>query len=81
RSWLVWDVPFTREYVGDVPTEMFYHFFKSWSDAAKANINIKARAHNDHHLIESVFKAFAKAIKMAKTNEGHHDIPSTKGTL
>ena len=81
RPWLVWDVPFKREYVGDVPTELFHHFFKSWSDHAKANINIKARAENDHHLIESVFKAFAKAIKMAKANEGHHDIPSTKGTL
>lgn len=81
RPWLVWDVPFTREYVGDVPTEMFHHFFKSWSDAAKANINIRARAENDHHLIESVFKAFAKAVKMAKATEGHHDIPSTKGTL
>jgi imidazoleglycerol-phosphate dehydratase / histidinol-phosphatase len=81
RPWLVWDVKFTREYVGDVPTEMFYHFFKSWSDHAKANLNIKANADNDHHLIESVFKAFAKAIKAAKSRDEMMEIPSTKGIL
>ena len=65
RNWLVWEAEFKREYVGDVPTEMFYHFFKSFSDAAKCNLNIKAEGDNEHHKIESIFKAFAKSIKMA----------------
>ena len=65
RSWLVWDAEFKREKIGEMPTEMFYHFFKSFSDAAKCNLNIKAEGENEHHKIESIFKAFAKAIKMA----------------
>jgi imidazoleglycerol-phosphate dehydratase/histidinol-phosphatase len=82
RNWLVWDVQFKREYVGDVPTEMFYHFFKSFSDAAKCNLNIKAEGENEHHKIESIFKAFAKAIKMAiMANENSDALPTTKGIL
>jgi imidazoleglycerol phosphate dehydratase HisB len=82
RSWLVWDVEFKREYVGDVPTEMFYHFFKSFSDAAKCNLNIKAEGDNEHHKIESIFKAFAKSIKMAVAKDENNDtLPSTKGSL
>jgi imidazoleglycerol phosphate dehydratase HisB len=82
RNWLVWDVQFKREYVGDVPTEMFYHFFKSFSDAAKCNLNIKAEGENEHHKIESIFKAFAKAIKMAVTKDENNDtLPTTKGSL
>ncbi len=82
RSWLVWDVQFTREYVGDVPTEMFYHFFKSFSDAAKCNLNIKAEGENEHHKIESIFKAFAKSIKMAVAVDENSDaLPTTKGVL
>lgn len=82
RSWLVWDVNFKREYVGDVPTEMFYHFFKSFSDAAKCNLNIKAEGDNEHHKIESIFKAFAKSIKMAvAVNENSDALPTTKGIL
>ena len=82
RSWLVWDVQFKREYVGDVPTEMFYHFFKSFCDAAKCNLNIKAEGDNEHHKIESIFKAFAKAIKMAvAVNENSDALPTTKGIL
>ena len=82
RPWLVWDVNFTREKIGDVPTEMFYHFFKSFSDQARCNLNIKASGDNEHHIIESVFKAFAKAILMAKTRtENDLSIPSTKGSL
>ncbi|HEX5151784.1 MAG TPA: imidazoleglycerol-phosphate dehydratase HisB [Parafilimonas sp.] len=82
RSWLVWDVAFKREYVGDVPTEMFYHFFKSFSDAAKCNLNVKAEGDNEHHKIESIFKAFAKSIKMAvAVNENSDALPTTKGVL
>ena len=82
RSWLMWDVNFKREYVGDVPTEMFYHFFKSFSDAAKCNLNIKAEGDNEHHKIESIFKAFAKSIKMAvSVNENSDALPTTKGIL
>jgi imidazoleglycerol-phosphate dehydratase / histidinol-phosphatase len=82
RSWLVWDVKFNREYVGDVPTEMFYHFFKSFSDAAKCNLNIKAEGDNEHHKIESIFKAFAKSIKMAvSVNKNSDALPTTKGIL
>jgi imidazoleglycerol-phosphate dehydratase/histidinol-phosphatase len=65
RNWIVWEADFKREKVGDVPTEMFYHFFKSFSDASKCNLNIKAEGQNEHHKIEAIFKAFAKAIKMA----------------
>jgi len=82
RNWLVWDAEFKREKVGDMPTEMFYHFFKSFSDAAKANLNIKAEGQNEHHKIEAIFKAFAKAIKMAvKRDVNKMVLPSTKGML
>lgn len=82
RNWLVWDATFKREKVGDVPTEMFIHFFKSFSDAAKCNLNIKAEGENEHHKIEAIFKAFAKAIKMAVRRDAEKLIlPSTKGVL
>ena len=82
RNWIVWDAEFKREKVGDMPTEMFYHFFKSFSDAAKCNLNIKAEGENEHHKIESIFKAFAKAIKMAiKRDPEKLVLPSTKGVL
>lgn len=82
RNWIVWDADFKREKVGDMPTEMFYHFFKSFSDAAKCNLNIKAEGHNEHHKIEAIFKAFAKAIKMAiKRDAEKMVLPSTKGLL
>ena len=82
RAWIVWDAEFKREKVGDVPTEMFYHFFKSFSDAARCNLNIKAEGDNEHHKIEAIFKAFAKAIKMAiKRDAEKLVLPSTKGVL
>jgi imidazoleglycerol-phosphate dehydratase/histidinol-phosphatase len=82
RPWLVWKVKFKRNRIGDVPTEMFEHFFKSFTDAAKCNLNIKAKGENEHHKIESVFKAFAKAIKMAvKRDINNNQLPSTKGML
>jgi imidazoleglycerol-phosphate dehydratase/histidinol-phosphatase len=82
RAWLVWDADFKREKVGDVPTEMFYHFFKSFTDAAKCNLNIKAEGQNEHHKIEAIFKVFAKAIKMAvKRDVNNMVLPSTKGLL
>jgi len=82
RAWLVWDAKFKREYVGDMPTEMFMHFFKSFSDAANANLNIKAKGKNEHHKIESIFKGFARAIKAAvKRDTEKIVLPSTKGTL
>jgi imidazoleglycerol-phosphate dehydratase/histidinol-phosphatase len=82
RNWIVWDAEFKRERVGDVPTEMFYHFFKSFSDAAKCNLNVKAEGDNEHHKIEAIFKAFAKAIKMAiKRDAEKLVLPSTKGLL
>jgi imidazoleglycerol-phosphate dehydratase/histidinol-phosphatase len=82
RSWLVWDASFNREKVGDMPTEMFYHFFKSFSDASKCNLNIKAEGSNEHHKIEAIFKAVAKSIKMAiRKDLNNHQIPSTKGIL
>jgi imidazoleglycerol-phosphate dehydratase / histidinol-phosphatase len=82
RPWLVWDVSFRRERVGDVPTEMFFHFFKSFSDAARCNLNIKVEGDNEHHKIEAVFKAFAKALRMAvKRDVFNFELPSTKGTL
>jgi imidazoleglycerol-phosphate dehydratase/histidinol-phosphatase len=80
RPWLVWDAKFNREKIGEMPTEMFLHFFKSFSDTAKCNLNIKAEGENEHHKIESIFKAFAKAIKMAVKIEGDQ-LPSTKGVL
>ena len=82
RSWLVFDTRFNREKIGDMPTEMFLHFFKSLSDAAKMNLNIKAEGENEHHKIEGIFKAFAKSIKMAATrNIYKFQLPSTKGVL
>lgn len=81
RPWLVWDADFKREMVGEMPTEMFMHFFKSFSDAAKCNLNIKSAGENEHHKIESIFKAFAKSIKMAVSKTDNYRIPSTKGTL
>ncbi len=83
RPWIVWEAEFKREKVGDMPTEMFYHFFKSFSDTAKCNLNIKVEGQNEHHKIEGIFKAFAKAIKMAvKRNPDElSSLPSTKGVL
>ena len=82
RNWIVWDAEFKREKIGDMPTEMFFHFFKSFSDAAKCNLNIKAEGQNEHHKIEAIFKAFAKAIKMAiKRDVNNMVLPSTKGVL
>ena len=82
RAWLVWDADFKREKVGDMPTEMFLHFFKSLSDAAKMNLNIKAEGENEHHKIEGIFKAFARALKMAlKRDITNFELPSTKGVL
>ena len=80
RPWLVWNAQFNREKVGDMPTELFYHFWKSFSDAAKCNLNIKAEGDNEHHKIEAIFKAVAKSIKMAVKREGN-ELPSTKGIL
>ena len=82
RNWRVWEAEFKREKVGEMPTEMFFHFFKSFSDAAKCNLNIKAEGDNEHHKIESIFKAFAKAIKMAVKRDIYNNaLPSTKGVL
>lgn len=82
RPWLVWDAPFTREKIGDVPTEMFFHFFKSFTDSSRSNLNIKAEGDNEHHKIESIFKAFAKAVKMAvNQSDTNYNLPSTKGSL
>lgn len=82
RSWLVWEADFKREMIGKMPTEMFYHFFKSFTDGAKANLNVKAEGINEHHKIEAIFKAFAKAIKMGiKRDEEKMILPSTKGTI
>lgn len=80
RPWLVWKAKFHRERVGDMPTELFFHFWKSYSDAAKCNLNIKAEGDNEHHKIEAIFKAVAKSIKMAVKREGN-ELPSTKGKL
>jgi imidazoleglycerol-phosphate dehydratase/histidinol-phosphatase len=82
RPWLIWEAEFTREMVGDMPTEMFMHFFKSFSDAALCNLNIKAEGSNEHHKIEAIFKALAKAIKMAIIRDVFNfELPSTKGKL
>ena len=82
RNWLEWEAEFKREMVGQMPTEMFFHFFKSFTDGAKCNLNIKAEGVNEHHKIEAIFKAFAKAIKMAKRRDGVDAVlPSTKGIL
>ncbi len=82
RNWIVWEAEFKREKIGEMPTEMFFHFFKSFSDAAKANVNISCKGDNEHHKIEAIFKAFAKSIKMAvKRNPDSDSLPSTKGVL
>ena len=82
RPWLVWDAEFNREKIGEMPTEMFLHFFKSLSDAAKMNLNIKAEGQNEHHKIEGIFKALARSLKMAVRRDiYHYELPSTKGTL
>lgn len=82
RNWIVWNVSFTREKIGEMPTEMFFHFFKSFSDAAKCNLNIECHGDNEHHKIEAIFKAFAKAIRMAiKRDPISNYLPSTKGIL
>lgn len=82
RSWIVWEAEFKREKIGEMPTEMFFHFFKSFSDSAKCNLNIKAEGTNEHHKIEAIFKAFAKAIRMAiKRDANNMSLPSTKGVL
>ena len=82
RSWLVWNAEFKREKIGEMPTEMFFHFFKSFSDAAKCNLNIECKGDNEHHKIEAIFKAFAKAIRMAvKRDPISNYLPSTKGVL
>lgn len=82
RNWLVWDASFSREKIGEMPTEMFFHFFKSFSDGAKCNLNISCKGENEHHKIEAIFKAFAKSIKMAvQRNPKINALPSTKGVL
>ncbi len=82
RPWLVWDATFQREKIGDMPTEMFLHFFKSLSDSARMNLNIKAEGENEHHKIEGIFKAFARSLKMAVQRDIYHfEVPSSKGTL
>lgn len=82
RNWIEWEVDFKREKIGEMPTEMFFHFFKSFSDAAKCNLNIKAEGQNEHHKIEAIFKAFAKSIKMAITRDlRSRELPTTKGVL
>jgi imidazoleglycerol-phosphate dehydratase/histidinol-phosphatase len=82
RNWIVWEADFRREMIGKMPTEMFFHFFKSFSDKALCNLNIKAEGANEHHKIEAIFKAFAKAIKMAVRRDAASDaLPSTKGSL
>ena len=82
RPWLVWDAEFKRERIGEMPTEMFLHFFKSLSDASKMNLNIKAEGQNEHHKIEGIFKALARSLKMAVRRDiYHYELPSTKGML
>jgi imidazoleglycerol-phosphate dehydratase/histidinol-phosphatase len=82
RPWVVWKAHFKREKIGELPTEMFFHFFKSFSDAARCNINIQCSGENEHHKIESIFKAFAKCIKMAVRRDPQHlELPTTKGIL
>ena len=82
RNWIEWNAEFKREKIGEMPTEMFFHFFKSFSDAAKCNLNIKAEGENEHHKIEAIFKAFAKSVKMAvKRDFSNMSLPSTKGIL
>jgi imidazoleglycerol-phosphate dehydratase / histidinol-phosphatase len=81
RPWLIWNVVFTSEMTGGIPSEMFFHFFKSFCDNARCNLNIKAEGDNDHHKIEAIFKSFAKSLKMAIAKTDNYNLPSTKGTL
>jgi imidazoleglycerol-phosphate dehydratase/histidinol-phosphatase len=82
RPWLVWEASFQRERIGEMPTEMFLHFFKSFSDAARCNLNIRAEGQNEHHKIEAIFKAFAKSLKMSvKRDPNNRELPTTKGVL
>jgi imidazoleglycerol-phosphate dehydratase/histidinol-phosphatase len=81
RPWIVWEVEFLREKIGEMPAELFFHFFKSFSDNARCNLNIMAEGENEHHKIEAIFKAFAKAIKMAVKQTDNYNLPSTKGKL
>jgi imidazoleglycerol-phosphate dehydratase/histidinol-phosphatase len=82
RNWIVWDADFKREKIGEMPTEMFFHFFKSFTDKAQCNLNVRATGANEHHKIEAIFKAFARAIKMAARRDASSDaLPSTKGIL
>jgi imidazoleglycerol-phosphate dehydratase/histidinol-phosphatase len=81
RPWLEWNAVFHREKVGELPTEMFSHFFRSFCDSAKCNLNIRAEGENEHHKIESIFKAFARAASMAATKTDNYSIPSSKGSL
>ena len=82
RPWIEWEVEFKREKIGDVPTEMFFHFFKSFSDAARCNLNIQASGSNEHHKIEAIFKGFARAVgKAVKLDPDSNKLPSTKGKL
>jgi imidazoleglycerol-phosphate dehydratase/histidinol-phosphatase len=81
RPWLIWDVKFIREKIGELPAEMIFHFFKSFSDNAKCNLNIKAEGENEHHKVEAIFKAFAKAIKIAVKQTDNFNLPTTKGSL
>jgi imidazoleglycerol-phosphate dehydratase / histidinol-phosphatase len=81
RSWLVWEAEFLREKIGEMPTELFFHFFRSFSDSAKCNLNIKSEGQNEHHKIEAIFKAFAKALKLAVRQTDNFNLPTTKGSL
>jgi len=82
RPWIEWEVEFKREKIGEVPTEMFFHFFKSFSDAARCNLNIQATGTNEHHKIEAIFKSFARALgKAVKLDPDNNQLPSTKGKL
>jgi imidazoleglycerol-phosphate dehydratase/histidinol-phosphatase len=82
RNYLVWEAVFKREKIGEMPTEMFSHFFKSFTDGAKCNLNIKAEGENEHHKIEAIYKALARAIRMAiRRNENDMSLPSTKGII
>lgn len=81
RPWLIWEAEFKREKIGEIPTEMFFHFFKSFSDSARCNLNIKAGGENEHHKIEAIFKAFSKAVKLAVRQTDNFNLPSTKGAL
>jgi imidazoleglycerol-phosphate dehydratase/histidinol-phosphatase len=81
RPWLVWDVKFNSQKTGEMPTEMFFHFFKSFSDSARCNLNIRAEGDNDHHKAEAVFKAFARSMKLAAAKTDSGILPTTKGKL